>query len=1155
MSDVLFRIVVEDAGVNAALKANRDVVKQTNEALKGVTAGTAKYVELAQTLVKTKVEAAQLRDRQRELNKEFQALRVPTDSLAGLRLEYGKLTSQIANLSRVERESQFGKNLIRNAANVKKEIDGIEQSVGRFTGNVGNYRDALNGFANLVKSSLGPLAALAAAQKIIQNNAKISDLVADVAKAADISIESVNRLADTLEKRLTRTSLADQLSIAEIGGKLGVAEKDLFGFVDAIDVVNVALGDQFGGSVEATTDVLGKLRNVLTDIRTDNIGKDIQNIGNALNFLEAQGAASAGTIADFAGRIAGAGRNLGVTSGQIIGVSATLDELGVNAERGSSAYVRILQRVAASPAAFAKAAGVSAKDFTTLVNEDIAGALNLFLSKINDQKLSNTELQQVLKSLKLGGVGTAETVGKLGQNMELLNRRTEEAGRSLKSTDSIQQEFEKKNQTLGAAVQNLSNAFFNLTTSSSIGGFLSGVISSITSLITEIALASDILFDFSGSTEGAAIAQDILTESTDAAAAAIGKETVSTEKNFNLLKSNYATVQQRQKAIDDLVKVYPTLLTQQQLESANIEQLNGLQILATNVLREQVTERLKIRAKEQIESEIVQKQLRRAELDATPDRALLGTLTAGETLRNFGTLNPQKLRADLFAQYSIDIAQLEEQSRKVDENFNRIKVRAEDVLTAAEQDRLDLFRQFNDRGASSGTDLKTPGAPDADSGSNLLTKDPKKTKKDTELVSGSIAFLREQVEKLKKAIDETPGESKLLKPLLADLSVLEFKLSNAEDKLNAIRNPEKAVSEDQNILNELAGGVLPGLLPGLSTSQKESAIEFNGDQLAEQEELQRRIDESDAEYDKRRRERAAKAVAEDGKNRKKNLEIMSRSIEQTIEDEEKKRKEMYERIRETAFKVFAAVFSIANQRIDTEKEKQIEAIDQEYETRINAAQGNAVLIDQLEKEQAAKREEVEKEANERKKKNAKTEAIIAGAVAFVEALPNIFLAALVAIQTAAQVAVIDSQQFAEGGFTGPGGQKDSTGRRVAGSYMKGNTRIVYHENEYIAPTSQIQRYPEIFNFLENDRKVKNRRFADGGFTDFVPQVFGQPQQVSQTIITTGFSREQEERIAATIANEVRLAVRAGAREGTSEGASDADRLRERQQRANEQRLI
>lgn len=1133
MSDVLFRIVIEDAGVNAALKSNREEVKKLNEEIKKVTVGTKEYRQYAEQLVKTKVEAAQLRDRQRELNKEFQATRVPTDSLAGLRLEYGKLTAQINTLSRAERESNFGKNLIKNAASVKKEIDGIEQSVGRFTGNVGNYSSALNSFVGFVKSSLGPLAALAAAQKIISNNAAVSDRVADVAKAADISIESVNRLADVLEKRLTRTSLIDQLGIAEIGGKLGVAEKDLFSFVEAVDVVNVALGDQFGGSVEQTTDVIGKLRNVLTDIRTDNIGKDIQNIGNALNFLEAQGAASAGTIADFAGRIAGAGRNLGVTSGQIIGVSATLDELGVNAERGASSYVRILQRVASSPEAFAKAAGVSAKEFTQLVNEDIAGAVNLFLSKINDQKLSNTELQKVLKTLKLEGVGTVETVGKLGQNMELLNRRTEEAGKSLKSTDSIQQEFEKKNQTLGAAVQNLTNAFFNLTTSSSIGGFLSGVINSISSLISEIALASDKLFDFSGATEGAAIAQDILSESTDAAAAAIGKETVATEKNFNLLRGNLATQQQRQKAIDELIKVYPTLLTQQQLESANIEQLNGLQILATNVLREQVIERLKIRAKEQIESEIVQKQLRRAELDATPDRALLGTLTAGETLRNFGTLNPQKLRADLFAQYSIDIAQLEIQSRKVDENFNRIRIQAEDVLTAAEQDRLDLFRQFNDRGASSGTDLKNAGSPGADSGSNLLNKPPKKTKEDNELVAGSIAFLRDQVEKLKKAIDQTPGDSKLLGSFIADLSIAEFKLSNLEDKINAIKNPSN-VSENQNILNELAGGAAPGKGFDLSQAQRESAVGFNGDQLAQEEELQRRIDELDSEFDKRKRERAAKAV----------------------DEEEKKRKEMYERVKNAAFDVFGAVFTIANNRIESEKEKQIEAIDKEYQARIEAAQGNAVLIDQLEKEQASKREEVEKEANERKKKNAKTEAIIAGAVAFVEALPNIFLAALVAIQTAAQVAVIDSQKFAEGGKVKMGrfGGKPHTSGGTRGFFDDG-TRVEVEKDEAFFVLNK-RASADIRGLSELNAKHGGKRFADGGSIDFIPQVFGQYAPVQSSVsASASFSREQSEMIGKIIADEVSKRVEAAVERGSALGVNKGTRDLERQNIAEQNRQI
>lgn len=168
----------------------------------------------------------------------------------------------------------------------------------------------------------------------------------------------------------------------------------------------------------------------------------------------------------------------------------------MNAEQGASAYVRILQRVAGSPAEFAKAAKVSSEDFTELVNTDIAGAVNLFLSKINDQNLSNTELQKVLKGLKLGGVGTAEVVGKLGQNMELLNRRTTEAGKALQSTDSIQQEFtRRKNQTLGASIERLTNLFVNLTTDSGFARFLGGIIDQVTDLISIFQSENDVIQD------------------------------------------------------------------------------------------------------------------------------------------------------------------------------------------------------------------------------------------------------------------------------------------------------------------------------------------------------------------------------------------------------------------------------------------------------------------------------------------------------------------------------------------------------------------------------------------------------------------------------------------------------------------------------------
>lgn len=1094
--DVLFRIVVEDAGVKSALQTNSALVKQLNKDLKGVNEGTVEYVKLSQQLVTAKVEATNLRDRQRELNREFKQTQVPTDSLAGLRLEYSKLTAQIANLSRAERESNFGKNLVQNANGIKKEIDGIEQSVGRFTGNVGNYGSAITSFA---KNALGPLAALAAAQKIIGNNAAISDQVADVAKAADISIDSVNRLADTLEKRLTRTSLADQLGIAEIGGKLGVAEKDLFSFVEAIDVVNVALGDQFGGSVETTTDVLGKLRNVLTDIKSDNIGKDIQNIGNALNFLEAQGAASAGVIADFAGRIAGAGRNLGVTSGQIIGVSATLDELGVNAERGASAYVRILQRVAGSPAEFAKAAKVSSEDFTELVNTDIAGAVNLFLSKINDQNLSNTELQKVLKGLKLGGVGTAETVGKLGQNMELLNRRTTEAGKALQSTDSIQQEFEKKNQTLGASIERLTNLFVNLTTDSGFARFLGGIIDQVTDLISIFQSENDVIQD----------------------------QRESFNALIGVIQDTAVSERDRAKAVDELKKQYPEYLRYVNDEVGGQIDLNatlqaGNELFAKRAFLQSVQRKLDDATDRQIKA----------------DQDIIPALEEQSRLRRTGQGGQ---RAGLIRNEAADQTQGVTAQRVADERVKGIlAVRDQadkeiaEILRLANEVSLRTFRKSFDDLRGKVDDINLSGETNNEPGTGTAAPDigKKSKQKDKEKAgdAGSLEDLRDRIQKLNKEIEKSPNDIRILDPLILKLRQTEFLLSELESRIDNIKNPKIPISEDQNILNELAGGALPQR-SDISLSQRERNINFQDNSAFEQEEEnKRKLDELDNIYDKRKGERDEKR--------------------------KKKREEIEKYIFDIASQSIAAVAQIRQTAIARDEQKQLDAIDAEYQERIDRAGNNAVLVSQLEKEQAKKREEIEKEAAQRKKATAKTEAIIQGAVSFVEALPNLALAFFTAAQTALQVALIDSQEFAVGGFTGPGGERDYTGQRVAGSYMKGNTRIVYHDGEYIAPKSQVRQYPALFQMLEGDRIQKNRSFAQGGFTDFVPQLPGVgPIQQQQTIIVSGFTEDQERRIAETIAREVARQTGEKVKEGAALGLADANRLRERQALANERRTI
>lgn len=81
-------------------------------------------------------------------------------------------------------------------------------------------------------------------------------------------------------------------------------------------------------------------------------------------------------------------------------------------------------------------------------------------------------------------------------------------------------------------------------------------------------------------------------------------------------------------------------------------------------------------------------------------------------------------------------------------------------------------------------------------------------------------------------------------------------------------------------------------------------------------------------------------------------------------------------------------------------------------------------------------------------------------------------AAAATVRAFAAVRRISSQKFAEGGFTGPGAERDSTGHRVAG---------VVHNDEWVAPKwmNESPSTAPVIRALENIRK---RGFAEGGFT-------------------------------------------------------------------------
>lgn len=436
------------ADIEAQNRAEKEAIRLANERAKLETT----QFRLATMKTKEQERLAKQQERQNKAQAaENSAYAQASKRLNELRKSYKDLAIQ--GRENESASKAMKKEIIELDATLKR----VDSSVGQYQRNVGNYSSAfskLSGVLGTLGVGLSVGAGLKSAFDTIKN---FDEANADMAKTLGISTQEASKLSMEFTKLGSVTSIQGLQEIATIGGQFGLSAGEIGGFVSSMDKLNVALGGDFGG-VEETSKQLGALRNIFTDIKTDNIDQDLLGIGNALNELSSKGA-KVEIVSDFANRISGLAIPLGVTSGEVLGLSATLAKLNVNAERGGTAVGTIFQRMTQDASGFAKVAGVSTEEFTDLLNNDMVGAFKLVAKSFDGMKGDNVLMSKTLESLKLTGSGASEVFLKMASNTELLDENIKLSTESLKEQDSILQEVEKKSSTVGASVAKLGNAW------------------------------------------------------------------------------------------------------------------------------------------------------------------------------------------------------------------------------------------------------------------------------------------------------------------------------------------------------------------------------------------------------------------------------------------------------------------------------------------------------------------------------------------------------------------------------------------------------------------------------------------------------------------------------------------------------------------------
>lgn len=423
------------------------------------------------------------------------------------------LRSNYKDLSEIDRNGAPGRGLVQNITLLDSKLKNIDKGIGLFQRNVGNYLGALNSFTAQAGNSIGgvagglisgigsigssatlgaPAAILAtvavaggAVKEVISLDAQISDLQANIQKTANLNADQVRELTNSLKDLDTRTTLNELLNIGKVLGQFGIEVNT--NTIKAIDKLNVALGDEFKGGAEEITTVVGKLRNVFTEFASQSPEEAFLHIGNAINQLGATGAATGPVIADFATRLAGQLGVFGVSAGNILGISATLEELGVNVERGATGIAKAFQAMLKKPKEFQevlkitdevvqKSTNGAYKNFTELLNKDLYGAFEVVLGQVDKLNLSNVQFQAVLGKLGIKQQGAIEVIAKLASKQELLASRTQLASESITEQSSINKEFALVNNNLAGELEKLANSMKNAFVNTGITDGLAGLL-------------------------------------------------------------------------------------------------------------------------------------------------------------------------------------------------------------------------------------------------------------------------------------------------------------------------------------------------------------------------------------------------------------------------------------------------------------------------------------------------------------------------------------------------------------------------------------------------------------------------------------------------------------------------------------------------------
>lgn len=401
------------------------------------------------------------------------------NTFTALNREVRTLSRELRNLTPGTEEFQQRAAQLREAQahfnRVRDEINQVNGAIIQTATSTSRFGDIVRGVftGNLITGFFSSF--VGKARESVDELLKISDLMTGVEKTTGLASEQVRELWNEFDELNTRTSKQELLNIAQIGGRLGITDKEqIKEFTEEIDKIYVALGDSFQGGLEEVTTKVGKLKNLFEETRDQNYGEALNAIGSSLNELGANGSSSEQNITDFATRIGALPAVLKPSIEKTLGLGAAFEESGIDAEVASSGYSRFMSVAGNNIAAFAKQMKLTTKEASELFNTRPEEFFLRFGESLKG--LGAEQTAGVLKGLKINTLEIQKTLGTAGDKADRFRELMNLSGQAMQDGTSIQNEFNKVNENTAAIWEKIKKVFAETFTSDTMAQWFGGLI-------------------------------------------------------------------------------------------------------------------------------------------------------------------------------------------------------------------------------------------------------------------------------------------------------------------------------------------------------------------------------------------------------------------------------------------------------------------------------------------------------------------------------------------------------------------------------------------------------------------------------------------------------------------------------------------------------